>query len=1264
MKTCKLTPLNWVLILFLLTNFSNHLNAKPLKRFFDANMNQYQWNVTSVFFSENDIERINMPVPSPPPGDCSDLFISEYIEGSSSNKAIEIYNPTSAAIDLSDYSIRYYNGSSNSVSGTYSDWSGTIPSKGTIVVRNNNAAISGITSVANFTTTSSALNFNGNDAVSLYKDGTLIDIIGPIGSSSNFAKDRTMVRKSTVGQGLTTYNSSEWDVNSQNFTDSLGGHYSSVCAVVAPPTCDTDTTINYSNCDSVIYADSTYFVSTIISDTLLNTESCDSVITRNINVYSSYNIVLPEQFGIDSVMFGGSTYYASQTVNLSLNTVNGCDSLVEFNVSILNSEDIDTLGFQSFELEGDTWNYTINESEYNSSGDVWDAVQSLFSVSSTEGDYFWGMRDLENPISSSNLHTMSFDPIDVSGYSGISFTFDYYSSLYGGSDFVNYSIQFDNGSHWDSIIDLNNDSDAWLTEEITVPEGTQYVRLQLRGDFNGGSDYAAFDNVLLYGVSQPSACSHKDTLLTVEACESYTYSDSIYVSSTQIVDSLTQANTGCDSVVTINLTINQPTLFTDVQSACESYTWINGVTYTESNSIAKDTLVAANGCDSIVSLDLTINNEVFFTDIQSACESYTWINGVTYTESNSIAKDTLVAANGCDSIISLVLTINNEVFFTDIQSACESYTWINGVTYTESNSIAKDTLETVSGCDSIVSLDLTINNEVFFTDVQIACESYTWINGVTYTESNSIAKDTLVASNGCDSIVSLDLTIKDVATFTDVQIACDSYTWINGVTYTESNSIAKDTLVAANGCDSIVSLDLTIKDVATFTDVQIACDSYTWINGVTYTESNSMAKDTLVASNGCDSIISLELIINNPVSSIDVQEACGTYTWINGVTYTESNSTAKDTLVAANGCDSIVSLNLSISNTLSSTDIQESCEPFTWINGITYTESNSTAVDTLTSVNGCDSVVTLQLTINEPSYGTQVETAFGTFTWTNGITYTESTTTAKDTLVNTQGCDSIVSLDLTILQEYCTLRSTRNRYEWIKQVELEDDINNATSKESGGYGIYNLDTLNVDTNTIVSITLTPGYRRRVYEEYWRIWVDWNYDGDFNDVGEKVFEQKGKSVRTGEFTVPVNVSANALRMRVAMRWRRYAPSCGTYRNGEAEDYIIQVNGAQGAINNADVRLMQMEEASGEWIEFSELYPNPVSQGELVSGYIRVEETGVKILKIMNALGQIVKTVTLDCQEEESRFQIPTEGMKKGIYFININNGLETTKIVVK
>jgi hypothetical protein len=99
------------------------------------------------------------------------------------------------------------------------------------------------------------------------------------------------------------------------------------------------------------------------------------------------------------------------------------------------------------------------------------------------------------------------------------------------------------------------------------------------------------------------------------------------------------------------------------------------------------------------------------------------------------------------------------------------------------------------------------------TDVQFSCAPYTWIDGNTYSSSTTAVYNIVGgASNGCDSIVTLDLTILPSATSTDIHISCGAYTWIDGNIYSMNENAATYTINngAANGCDSIVTLDLTI----------------------------------------------------------------------------------------------------------------------------------------------------------------------------------------------------------------------------------------------------------------------------------------------------------------------------------------------------------------------------------------------------------------------------------------------------------------------
>ena len=437
----------------------------------------------------------------------------------------------------------------------------------------------------------------------------------------------------------------------------------------------------------------------------------------------------------------------------------------------------------------------------------------------------------------------------------------------------------------------------------------------------------------------------------------------------------------------IEVVVNQNTTSTDTREACNSYTWIDGVTYTESNYTATHTLTNAAGCDSIVTLNLTINQSITSTDTHEACNSYTWIDGNTYTESNNTATHTLTSVQGCDSVVTLNLTINQSIISTDVQEACDSFAWIDGNTYTESNNTATHTLTSVQGCDSIVTLNLTVNYSSSVIDTQEACDSYTWIDGNTYTESTDTASYVLTNVAGCDSIITLNLTIHHSSTGIDTHEACDSYTWIDGNTYTESNNTATHTLTNAAGCDSIVTLNLTINYSTNAIDTQVACDSYTWIDGNTYSESNYTATHTLTNAAGCDSIITLHLTVNHSITVTDTHEACESYTWIDGNTYTSSNNTATQTLTNMEGCDSVVNLQLTVFQVVPEIVYKDTCSFYTW-HGTTY---NSTGIYAypLVDEHGCPRTDTLYLNIHTPSPASMSTSLCSSYEW-NGETYSES----------------------------------------------------------------------------------------------------------------------------------------------------------------------------------------------------------------------------------------------------------------------------------
>jgi len=255
------------------------------------------------------------------------------------------------------------------------------------------------------------------------------------------------------------------------------------------------------------------------------------------------------------------------------------------------------------------------------------------------------------------------------------------------------------------------------------------------------------------------------------------------------------------------------TIGTDYQTACDSFVWIDGNTYTSNNTSAVYILTNSMGGDSIVTLHLTINQSTYGIDQQTACDSFVWIDGNTYYSDNNSATYTVTNYLGCDSLVTLNLTVTNSSYSVDTQIACDSFTWMDGNTYYTSNNSASFTLTNADGCDSVVSLNLTINNSTYSTDVYSACDSFTWIDGITYYSDNNNATYTLNNAANCDSVITLDLTVNHGTYGIDQQVVCDSFTWIDGITYYADNNSATYTLTNNTGCDSVVHLDLTINTV-------------------------------------------------------------------------------------------------------------------------------------------------------------------------------------------------------------------------------------------------------------------------------------------------------------------------------------------------------------------------------------------------------------------------------------------------------------------
>jgi hypothetical protein len=249
---------------------------------------------------------------------------------------------------------------------------------------------------------------------------------------------------------------------------------------------------------------------------------------------------------------------------------------------------------------------------------------------------------------------------------------------------------------------------------------------------------------------------------------------------------------------------------TETIVTCDSLTWRNGNTYTVSNNTAIDTLKSniAGICDTIWSLDLTVNYSSSTTDVHVACDSFTWIDGNTYTASNNSATYVLTNAIGCDSIITIDLTINYSISITNTLTVCNSYTRPGGIVANYSNTYY-DTIQTVLGCDSMVTTVLTVNYTTYSTINPVACATYTSPSGKVWT-SSALRRDTIMNSMGCDSLMTINLTIKPVTSETRTISSCFSYTVPETGSVYNTSGTYTDVSTNAFGCSHTITTVLTI----------------------------------------------------------------------------------------------------------------------------------------------------------------------------------------------------------------------------------------------------------------------------------------------------------------------------------------------------------------------------------------------------------------------------------------------------------------------
>ena len=411
--------------------------------------------------------------------------------------------------------------------------------------------------------------------------------------------------------------------------------------------------------------------------------------------------------------------------------------------------------------------------------------------------------------------------------------------------------------------------------------------------------------------------------------------------------------------------------------ACDSAQY--QATFLYNDTTFTDTLLTIDGCDSIVlynytitpspSVNLAIDNAISCfasNDGQLSATSltgiYNWTGAAGFSQSSTsnvisnLSPDTYTLVftdnNGCSGQDSIVLNGPLEIRTVSAQNTCDSALIHGNWVFASGNYI--DTQQASNGCDSISEINLTLSNSSISSVSLFGCNSLDY-EGQTYF-TDTVLRDTFQTAGGCDSIIIAQLSIpEDVNIYLTIQ-DCLPIVY-NGITYT-SSAIIRDTFLSSNGCDSIVTADLIIGSSIVTNFNEQGCDSVL-TNGQWFF-ADTILRDTFVAASGCDSIVTTDIKISNPSFEVSSNSSCDSLT-LNGQVFL-SDTIFNDTLLSVFGCDSIIQRNLTILP-ISSQILNDSLCPnssYTLPDGSTVNNPGTYSI-TLTNNVGCDSIITINL---------------------------------------------------------------------------------------------------------------------------------------------------------------------------------------------------------------------------------------------------------------------------------------------------------------
>ena len=399
--------------------------------------------------------------------------------------------------------------------------------------------------------------------------------------------------------------------------------------------------------------------------------------------------------------------------------------------------------------------------------------------------------------------------------------------------------------------------------------------------------------------------------LTICSGQNVVVGSSTYTTSGTFTDILTTIN-GCDSTVTTNLTVNPALSGAQTLTICAGTNISVGSNTYSASGTYNDILITTSGCDSVVTTILTVSPAITGTQSLTICDGATVAVGTNTYSTTGVYNDVLTAFEGCDSSLTTSLTVNPAITNSQSFTICAGNSVsVGSNTYTSSGTYV-DVFVSSNECDSTVTTILTVNPLITNSQIITLCAGVSVTVGINMYNTSGTYSDTLSTSSGCDSIVTTNLTMLPSITGSQTLVLCSGSIVSVGTSSYTSSGVFTDILSAFNGCDSTVTTNLTINPIVVNSQSYNLCAGGSITVGSNTYSVSGVYTDVFTAFNGCDSTLTTNLSIGSSITGSQSLTVCPGGTVTVGTNIYSTNGIYVDTLAAFAGCDSIVTTNLTV----------------------------------------------------------------------------------------------------------------------------------------------------------------------------------------------------------------------------------------------------------------------------------------------------------------------------------------------------------------